>query len=103
MSPTVRYYDSHATHFVEGTLHVDMSSLRGRFLAHVPAGGLILDAGCGSGRDSKAFLDAGFRVRAFDASSELARRTPPDNLHTLKRMKPLRGRRHIVRSGMIRG
>lgn len=67
------YYDRNASRFVEGTLHVDMSALHARFLAHVPAGALILDAGCGSGRDSKAFLEAGFRVRAFDASAELAR------------------------------
>lgn len=37
-----------------------------------PGGGLILDAGCGSGRDSKNFLAAGYRVVAFDGSSKLA-------------------------------
>ncbi|MBP7442318.1 MAG: class I SAM-dependent methyltransferase, partial [Thauera sp.] len=73
MSRTVRHYDSNAARFVEDTLHVDMSALHARFLAHIPVGGLILDAGCGSGRDSKAFLEAGFRVRAFDGSAELAR------------------------------
>lgn len=73
MSRTVRYYDSNAARFVEDTLHVDMSALHTRFLSHLPVGGLILDAGCGSGRDSKAFLDAGFRVRAFDGSAALAR------------------------------
>jgi ubiquinone/menaquinone biosynthesis C-methylase UbiE len=30
--------------------------LRERFLAQIPTGGFILDAGCGSGRDSLAFL-----------------------------------------------
>lgn len=49
-----------------------MSELHERFLRHVPAGGLLLDAGCGSGRDSKAFLAQGFRVHAFDAAPELA-------------------------------
>lgn len=73
MSRTIRYYDSNAAEFVQGTLAVDMSSLYQRFLAHVPDGGLILDAGCGSGRDSKAFIARGFRVRAFDASETLAR------------------------------
>ncbi|KIN89565.1 DUF3427 domain-containing protein [Thauera sp. SWB20] len=71
MSRTIRYYDIEATRFAEDTLGVDMSELHDRFLAHVPAGGLILDAGCGAGRDIKAFMQAGFRVRAFDASVEL--------------------------------
>lgn len=73
MSRTLRYYDSNAARFVADTVHVDMADLHARFLAHIPAGGLILDAGCGSGRDSKAFIDAGLRVRAFDASAKLAR------------------------------
>ena len=73
MSPTIRYYDINATEFAKGTLDVDMSALHSRFLANIPAGGLILDAGCGAGRDVKAFVRAGFRVRAFDASAELVR------------------------------
>ncbi|AVR87517.1 DUF3427 domain-containing protein [Thauera aromatica] len=73
MTSSICYYDKNAAHFAEDTLSVDMSELRSRFLAHVPMGGLILDAGCGAGRDSKAFLEAGFRVRAFDASAELVR------------------------------
>lgn len=71
MSRTIRYYDDNAARFAEGTLGVDMSELHTRFLVHIPAGGLILDAGCGAGRDIKAFVQAGFRVRAFDASAEL--------------------------------
>ena len=51
-----------------------MSNLHARFLRDLPDGGLLLDAGCGSGRDSKAFLALNYRVRAFDASPELARR-----------------------------
>ena len=72
MSRTLRYYDINAARFVADTVHVDMADLHARFLAHIPAGGIILDAGCGSGRDSKAFIDAGLRVRAFDASAKLA-------------------------------
>ena len=69
---TVDYYNANAKQFYSNTVGVDMSELHARFLAQVPKGGLILDAGCGSGRDSKAFLDQGFRVNAFDASPELA-------------------------------
>ena len=37
------------------------------------ANGHILDAGCGSGRDSKAFQELGYAVSAFDASEEICR------------------------------
>jgi SAM-dependent methyltransferase len=50
-----------------------MAGDRARFLAHVPAGGAVLDAGCGSGRDALAFSQAGYAVTAFDGSAELAR------------------------------
>ncbi len=73
MSSTFSYYNDNATEFFADTVNVDMAELHARFLAYVPAGGMILDAGCGSGRDSHAFLAQGYRVRAFDASPELAR------------------------------
>lgn len=73
MSDTSAYYDRNAARFVANTVDVDMTELHARFLEFVPDGGLILDAGCGSGRDSKAFLERGYRVRAFDASAEVAR------------------------------
>ncbi len=71
-SGTLAWYAANRIRFFEDTVSADMSALHARFLAHVPAGGLILDAGCGSGRDSKAFLTQGFRVSLFDASAELA-------------------------------
>lgn len=55
----------------EATL--DLSSLYGRFLAHLPASAYILDAGCGSGRDARAFRARGHTVTACDASPALAR------------------------------
>lgn len=67
------YYNAHASAFFGETIGIDMSELHERFLGVIPLGGLILDAGCGSGRDSRAFLDRGFRIRAFDGSEELAR------------------------------
>lgn len=41
------------------------------FLSRLPAGVHILDLGCGSGRDSRAFLDMGYRVTAVDGSPAL--------------------------------
>lgn len=69
---TVDFYNQNATAFFSDTVNVDMSALYARFLQNVPAAGLLLDAGCGSGRDSKAFLAMGYRVCAFDASPALA-------------------------------
>lgn len=69
---TIGYYDANADAFFDQTVRVDMAPLYEKFLAHVLAGGHILDAGCGSGRDSRAFLDRGFKVTAFDASAALA-------------------------------
>jgi len=73
MIDTLAYYDENALEFFAETANVDMAALHQRFLAHIQPGGLILDAGCGSGRDSKAFLSSGFSVVAFDASPELAK------------------------------
>lgn len=67
------YYDTHAVEYFNATAQVDMAALRGRFLQHVPPGGALLDAGCGSGRDARAFMLQGYRVNAFDACAELAR------------------------------
>ncbi len=72
MSNTLDYYTIRAESFFSDTVCLDMSALHAQFLQHVPAGGYVLDAGCGSGRDSKAFLALGYRVEAFDASPEMA-------------------------------
>lgn len=69
---TTRYYTENAQAFFADTVAVSMDSLYARFLPHIPPGGYILDAGCGSGRDTLAFLQKGYHVTAFDASSTLA-------------------------------
>lgn len=66
-------YSARAKEFVENTRDLDMSELHREFLPHIPPGGLILDVGAGSGRDSKIFLDRGYDVVALEPDSELAR------------------------------
>lgn len=70
---TLSYYDENAAAFCEGTRNADMSEMRGRFLRYLKQGALILDAGCGSGRDSKFFMESGYRVVALDGSKEMCR------------------------------
>jgi SAM-dependent methyltransferase len=43
------------------------------FLARIPAGGRILELGCGGGQDSEAMLAAGFDATPTDGVPELAR------------------------------
>jgi SAM-dependent methyltransferase len=69
MEETITYYDDHCERFVKETFDIDMSHVYQPFLELVPAGGRLLDAGCGSGRDALAFSNLGFEVDAFDASS----------------------------------
>ncbi|WP_144884398.1 class I SAM-dependent methyltransferase [Leclercia adecarboxylata] len=73
---TLKYYQDNAQTFFDGTVNVDMSSLYEAFTQHLAPGARVLDAGCGSGRDAKAFQEMGYQVEAFDASPamvELAR------------------------------
>lgn len=70
---TIEYYNQNAQAFVETTLNVDMQALYQPFIKLLSDNALILDAGCGSGRDTKAFLDMGFQVEAIDASEEMAK------------------------------
>ena len=70
---TLAYYDENATAFASSTANVEFSETQRRFEELLSPGARILDFGCGSGRDAKHFLDAGFDVTATDGSAELCR------------------------------
>lgn len=74
LSDTLEYYKENAEAFVSGTLTADMSDARNRFLARLQKEAYILDFGCGSGRDAKAFLEAGYQVDATDGSEEVCQK-----------------------------
>lgn len=71
MKKTIDYYENNADAFVAGTMKVDFSDVQKRFLSILPDGGTILDFGCGSGRDTKYFIDNGYKVDAIDGSEKL--------------------------------
>ena len=73
MDHTLTYYNQNANEFVHGTRSVDFKQTQDRFLAKLPVGSYILDFGCGSGRDTKYFLENGYQVDATDGSEELCR------------------------------
>ena len=71
---TLEYYDRNTEQFVSRTVNADMGETQRRFISRIPTNGLILDFGCGSGRDTKAFLEAGYHVEAMDGSKEVCRK-----------------------------
>ncbi len=70
---SIRYYDKKSKEFYDRTINADVQDLYQKFFAHLPKQARILDAGCGSGRDSKFFLGHGYDVTAFDGSVEMAK------------------------------
>ena len=73
MNKTIDYYNLNAKKFIENTLNADMHITQERFLRLLTENRFILDFGCGSGRDTKYFLEKGYRVEATDGSSELCK------------------------------
>lgn len=70
---TLTYYNQNATSFATSTVSVDFSATQDKFLSLLQPKSHILDFGCGSGRDTKYFLEAGFEVTATDGSKELCK------------------------------
>lgn len=70
---TIKYYNENAKQFVETTANVEFHHMQNRFLEKLQKGAYILDFGCGSGRDTKYFIEQGYCVDAIDGSEELCR------------------------------
>ena len=70
---STKYYDENSEKYINSTFHVNMEPLLTKFVFHIPKGGLILDAGCGTGRDSIWFVNNGYKVLAFDGSREMVK------------------------------
>jgi SAM-dependent methyltransferase len=75
MKSTIKYYDTNAEGYCKDTLGLDLSGLYAPFLRRLPATARVLDAGCGSGRDTKHFLNLGHHVTAFDAAPKMVKAT----------------------------
>ena len=70
---TIEYYNKNAEKFITGTVDVEFEKMQNHFLDKLEDGASILDFGCGSGRDTKYFLEHGMHVEATDGSEELCR------------------------------
>lgn len=73
ITSTIEYYNKNADHFMKETATVDFTAIQEMFLSLLPPGERILDFGCGSGRDTLAFLKRGYQVDATDGSTEMCK------------------------------
>ena len=71
MTSTQQYYRDNAKKFIEETLDKEMHAQYALFEKYIPKPSSILDAGCGSGRDSLYFKSKGHQVTAFDNSQQM--------------------------------
>lgn len=69
----MNYYNDNKQEFYEKSIDVNMEPVIEQFLRYIKPEGYILDAGCGVGRDTKVFVEKGYKVNAFDASIEMCK------------------------------
>lgn len=86
MNKTIDYYNKNTNSFIENTVEVDFSANQNRFLELLDEHARILDFGCGSGRDTKYFLDHGMEVEAIDGSKQLCKSASEYTGITVKHM-----------------
>lgn len=70
---SLKFYDEKGKFFFERTAYLDLKYLHDAFAELLPKNAHILDSGCGSGRDAKAFIERGYQVTAFDGSATMVK------------------------------
>ena len=73
VNETLAYYNENADSYYDHTVGSDMNEQYDFFLKYLPSGVRLLDFGCGSGRDTKYFMDKGFLVTAIDGSEAMCK------------------------------
>lgn len=73
VNKTLDYYNKNVANYYKQTASVDFADTQNQFLHLLPKKALILDFGCGSGRDSLAFLKQGYNVEAIDGSEKMCK------------------------------
>ncbi|SMO82172.1 Methyltransferase domain-containing protein [Thalassovita litoralis] len=71
---TIRIYDAQADEYARVTASDQPDPFLQSFMDAVPAGGQVLDLGCGPGNFARHMVRAGLHVTAVDASAEMVAR-----------------------------
>ncbi len=68
---TIKWYDQNAEKYADSSYKVTPAGLINRFLELLPQNPIILDAGCGAGKDARVFNKLGANVTGIDLSKGL--------------------------------
>lgn len=71
LASTIETYNSIASNYLFATWSHQPQCALNAFCQCVVSGGLVLDAGCGGGRDCQAFIERGFKVVGIDLSEKM--------------------------------
>ncbi|MEQ1867880.1 MAG: class I SAM-dependent methyltransferase [Micropepsaceae bacterium] len=71
--PTLSFYRDEAAAYGTRADSLAVPKHLAMFVAELPKFATVLDLGCGTGRDTRALIDAGLTVTAVDGSAEMAR------------------------------
>ena len=73
VTSTFAFYRDNAQQYARETVDLEYTApMRRRFVELLAPNSLILDLGCGSGRDSRFFIELGHRIVAIDPVKEIA-------------------------------
>src|SRR5574344_1378393 len=70
---TLAYYNKNAQEYFDKTINGNMNKAYHLFISCLKSNDNILDLGCGSGRDSKYFIEQGYNITAIDGSKEMCK------------------------------
>lgn len=68
----MNYYKENSKEYFDRTFSLDPSSFLAPVAEKLSSGAMVLDVGCGSGRDLLWFKNKGFEVIGFERSAGLA-------------------------------
>lgn len=68
----MNYYNNIAQKYFNETVNLKMNEHYNKFIAYIPKNSKILDVGCGSGRDSRYFIENGYNVDSIDNACDLS-------------------------------
>ncbi len=68
---TISSYNLEYKKYYRDTAYLDLSDIYEEFRSYIPKCCMILDAGCGVGRDTRYFIQHGYKVVSFDAAERM--------------------------------